>query len=170
MAAQANLLEQKREHLDQVIGTIERVQAIIQEQENQTDSDLLLGLIHALQREEDQKQWMANHMSKELLDRIFLEGKTAEEKLELEKKITAIFSDIIRFYHERKPVDELAVQEKGLELMNVLTEVFELEYFDELEEISEGFGDKSLLHTKVLTNEVEAYLTDILSKVREEGR
>ncbi|QQK76051.1 hypothetical protein HUG15_11115 [Salicibibacter cibarius] len=96
-----------------------------------------------------------------------MEGKTEEEKLELERRITAIFSDIGRFYHERRPVDDLAVQEKGLELMNLLTEVFELEYFDELEEISEGFGDETLLRTKVLTNEVEAYLTDILSKVRE---
>ncbi|QQK79001.1 MerR family transcriptional regulator [Salicibibacter cibi] len=170
LAAQTGLLQQKREHLDQVIGTIERVQAVIQERENQMDSDLLLGLIHAFQREEDQKQWMANHMSKELLDRMFMEGKTAEEKLEFERKITSIFSDISLFYHEGRPVDDLAVQEKGLELMKLLTEVFEQEYFDELEGISEGFGEGSLSQTKFLTNEVEAYLADILSMVREEER
>lgn len=165
LAAQAHLLKQKREQLDQVMGTIERVQAIIQEQEKHTDSDLLLGLIHVIQHEKDQKKWMANYMSRGLLDNMFMEGKSAEEKLELKRKITSIFTDISQFYHEGISTDDRQVQEKGLELMKLLTGVFEPEYLDELEGFSGQPGNETLLFPRVLTNEVEAYLSEVLIKI-----
>lgn len=165
LAVQTQLLQQKRDHLDQVLAAIEQVQGILRNRNKEIDSDTLLMLIYVVHHEKSQKQSVANHMSQALQDRMLMKGKTAEEKMVFETSITSIFTDMIRFYDEGRSADDDKVQEKGLELMDLLTEVFKPEELDELKDISDRMKGDAFPFTKVLKNDVEAYLSDVLMKI-----
>lgn len=162
LTEQTNLLQQKRNHIDQVLNTINRVQSIVEEQSEQPGAELLLGLIHIIQHEDEQREMIGTHVSPELLAGLFMEEKSSEEKLELERKVIAIFTEVSQFYHENKPKEDIAVQAKVGELLELLTEVFKPEQLDELEDVADGPGNEPLFIINMLTSEVEEYLTDAI--------
>lgn len=59
---QKELLKKKRDEIDSIIGTISRVEQITQTEE--VESDLLLVIIHSIQNEKNQENWLSNQLSR----------------------------------------------------------------------------------------------------------
>lgn len=162
---QADLLQKKKSHLEQILWTIDRVKTITEDQGEYADRDLLLALIYSIQSEEDMKQWMSRHVSSSLIDRVFMEKQSAEERIESEKRMIGIFADIKKFYNEGRSVDDKLVQKKVLELMTILSNAFKPENLTELEKLADAMEDVPHLHSSPVPKEVEDYLTDVLKRI-----
>lgn len=127
---QHEALQKKREHLDQVIDTLERVQYILQETD-QIEPDYLLMLIYMLQHETKQKEWFMQHFSKSTVDALFMEGRS-EERLEFERKSMALISQIKQYGKEGKAPDDPLVQEKCMEVLQLISSIIEPGVVEEL--------------------------------------
>ncbi|QQK76181.1 MerR family transcriptional regulator [Salicibibacter cibarius] len=161
---QEKLLKQKQEQISNILETMKRVQDLIHGQE-QIDGELVLSLIHGIQHEEDIKQHLADHVSQSLVDRMFMEGKPAEERLTAEQQMTSILTDINRIYNEGKHTDSQEAQEKALELLTLLATVFESTDEVELQKAEKAFEDKPMMFSQTIKPEVEAYMNDVFEKM-----
>jgi len=162
---QSDLLQKKKAQLEQILRTIDHVKNIIKDQEEHTDRDLILALIYSLQSEQEMKEWMAKHVSQPLVDRMFMEGQSAEERIKEEKQMISIFADIKKFYHEGRSVEDKLVQKKVLELMTLLSHIFKPENLAELEGLADTIDDVHHLHSSPIPKEVEEYLTDVMKNM-----
>src|SRR5690625_704839 len=127
LVMQSDLLQKKKAQIGQIIQTIDHVKNIIKDHEEYTDRDLMLALIYSLQSEEKMREWMAKHVSQPLVNRMFMEGQSAEERIDSEKQMIGIFADIKKFYNEGRSVEDKLVQNKVMKLMTILSHVFKPE-------------------------------------------
>ncbi|GIP35088.1 MerR family transcriptional regulator [Paenibacillus sp. J2TS4] len=166
LAFQYELLLQKREHLDQVIATLGRVQNILHETEN-VETDYLLMAIYMLQHEEKQKEWLLQRFSKPTVDALFMEGRP-EERLEFERKTIALISELKKLGKEGKSADDPVVQEKGTELLNVMISAVEAGALEELvQQIDvEQLADELVLFPDFF-QEDEAFLKQVFENMDE---
>jgi len=108
--SQYELLLRKQKQLERVIGTIERMQYLLQDA-GSVDINLLLLLIHSLQHEESQKVWLQSQLPSSLVNVIFMEDKTADERLDIERQMIACMTEIKGLYKEgRTPTDPEVVE------------------------------------------------------------
>lgn len=169
LKSQSKLLQDRKIHLENVLNTIKRVEFIIDEQGVDIGSDLVLGLIHALQNEEVQKEQLSHHLSPDLITRMFMEDVSQEEKIELEKRMMNILSEIRIFIEEERSIDDIEVRTKGHELLSLLSETFESEQIEELHSMSSGNGENMQMFNKIMSDEMEEYLSQLLESLEEEG-
>jgi|SRR5690625_2673412 DNA-binding transcriptional MerR regulator len=162
---QTDLLQKKKVHLEQILWTIDRVKTIIEDHGERYERDLILALIYSLQTEQDMKKWLAGHVSQPLIDRMFMDEQSTEERIASEKKIIGIFADINNFYNENRPIDDKLVQEKAIELMTQLSHVFKPENLTELEKAAAAMEDVPHLHLSPVSKEAEDYLTEVLKNI-----
>lgn len=118
LSFQHELLLKKREHLDKVIETLDRVQNLVQETEH-LESDYLLMSIHAIQNEEKQKAWFLQRFSQKTVDAIFLEGRP-QARIEFERKAASLISELKKLSREGKSPVDPTVQEIGGELIRLI--------------------------------------------------
>ncbi|OBZ08563.1 MerR family transcriptional regulator [Bacillus sp. FJAT-26390] len=166
LASQYEMLQKKQQHLERVLETIGRMQRI-SEGAGKIDSDLLLVFIHYIQYEEHQKQWLSQKMPSSFVDAIFMEGMAPEQRLEMERRLTAIVMELKQCYKQGKqPLDE-EVLACGRRLVSLLEEL--------LSPVFEGLNEAELAQIEVLddaaqpmdpilfpnafTKEEEAFLT-----------
>ncbi|WP_342507287.1 MerR family transcriptional regulator [Sporosarcina sp. FSL K6-2383] len=97
LAVQANMLEEKKEQLETVLQTIARVQSTVSESKA-VDPDSLLILIHALKNKEARNQWIDEHATGSVYNK--LHAYTAQ--LELDQEMTVWTSKMKRFIQEGK--------------------------------------------------------------------
>lgn len=182
LASQYEMLQTKQQHLERVIETIGRMQRIIQGA-GKVDSDLLLVFIHNIQHEEHQKQWLSEQMPPSFVDAIFMDGMAPEDRLDMERKITAIVIELKERYKQGKqPLDE-EVLASGRKMVSLLEEmlgpIIRGLNEEELAQI-EGLDDPSLsidpiLFPNVFTKEEETFLTVVFEhlealKTMKEGK
>lgn len=106
LAKQYEMLRQKQQHLKNVLETIGRMQNIV-EGAGKVDSDLLLLFIHNIQHEEKQKQWLLDKIPSSIIDAMFMEGLPAENRLQMERQMTAMIIQLKDHYKQGKhPLDE----------------------------------------------------------------
>lgn len=137
---QHELLLKKREHLDKVIDTLERVQNILQETK-EMETDYLLMLIYTLQHEEKQKTWFLQRFSQKTVDALFLEDRP-EVKFEFERKAMSLISELQKFRREGKSPVDPEVQKKGKELLELILSSVDPAA---LEELTQQVEDEELL-------------------------
>lgn len=89
---QKQLLQKKREEMDYVIQTIERVEGLLGDKT--LDSDILLALIHSVQHEQDHKKLFSKYFTDTTLKQAFLEDIQEEERAELEQKFISILKEL----------------------------------------------------------------------------
>ncbi|MFA1821040.1 hypothetical protein ACDX78_12815 [Virgibacillus oceani] len=162
---QSNLLQKKKAQLEQILQTIDHLKTIIKDHEKHTDRDLILSLIYSLQSEQEMKEWMAEHVSQPLMNRMFMEGQSAGESIESEKQMIGIFADIKKFYNEGRSVEDKLVQNKVVELMTILSHVFKPENLAELEKLKDTIDEVQYLHSSPIPIEVEEYLTEVMKRM-----
>ncbi|MEK5520827.1 MULTISPECIES: MerR family transcriptional regulator [Heyndrickxia] len=99
-------LEKDKERIEQSITAIKRVIKLL-EKEGEVDSAILFSLIHGIQTENIQKEWMERHMLADVMEE--LSNKTEEEKITLDQTFIQLAKEVKQLYG--KPVEDLKVQE-----------------------------------------------------------
>lgn len=182
LAAQYEMLQQKQQKLERVLETITRMQQIV-EGAGKVDSNLLLLFIHNIQHEEHQKQYLAKQIPTSLVDAIFMEGMSAEKRLELERQLNVIVIQLKEHYKQgRQPLDT-EVLDSGRQLLDFLEGLIgpilkeltdqELTQLEVLDDSSTPFDP--VLFPHAFTKDEEAFLTvmfehlESIKKANEEG-
>ncbi|MFJ7953449.1 MerR family transcriptional regulator [Lysinibacillus sp. NPDC096418] len=99
-------LEKEKEIIEQSVFAIQRVIKLLEE-EGEVDGNILFNLIHGMQAEKIQKEWMERHNLTDIIED--LSKKTEEEKLTLDQTNIQLANEVKILYG--KPVKEPEVQE-----------------------------------------------------------
>lgn len=99
-------LENEKERIEQSMTAIKRVTKLL-EVEGEVDSAILFTLIHSMQTENIQKEWMERHMQADIVEE--LSKKTEEEKTTLDQTFIQLAKEVKQLYG--KPVEDPKVQE-----------------------------------------------------------
>ncbi|MGE6260462.1 MerR family transcriptional regulator [Heyndrickxia sporothermodurans] len=98
-------LEKEKEQIEQSMAAINRVIKLLEE-EGEVDSTVLLVLIHNLQKESMQNEWMEQHMQKEIVEELL--KKTEEDKIILDQTYIQMVKEVKQLYG--KPIEDPGVQ------------------------------------------------------------
>jgi DNA-binding transcriptional MerR regulator len=163
LAKQKRLLEQKQQKLNSIIQTITRAEAVVKD--GTIHHDLILGLIHAYQHEDKQKEWIDANLSMPPSLLTFVYEQAEEERSALEQELTKKLLAFQSFYEENRPVTAPEVQQNAKEFYNLLSnnltpnmaqDLFNMR--DELEEAQKEMEASPLFQNSILTLETEAYM------------
>lgn len=99
-------LEKEKERIEQSMTAIKRVTKLL-EVEGEVDSAILFTLIHSMQTENIQKEWMERHMQADIAEE--LSKKTEEEKATLDQTFIQLAKEVKQLYG--KPIEDPKVQE-----------------------------------------------------------
>lgn len=83
LEVQKKAFEQKKEQLETALRAIDRTIKILEE-EGEVDSTILMSVISNIQTEKEQRRWLEQRISKDIVDDLF--NKTEEEMSTLDKK------------------------------------------------------------------------------------
>ncbi len=110
---QYELLLQKQQHIQRVMATIERVRAIVKDNDT-IDPQLIMLMINAIQQEGEMKQWLFDRLPDEFVESIFVSGAS------LEHEIMIVFNDLLVMSKQGLQPEHPLVQERGLSLKLIL--------------------------------------------------
>ncbi|MCH1624861.1 MerR family transcriptional regulator [Ferdinandcohnia quinoae] len=102
---QKRTLEEKKEHIDAALTAINRTITLLEE-EGEVDSTILMSLINNIQTEKDQRLWLEQHTTEEVIEHLF--NKTEEDKLALDKEFIQFSKEVKRLVG--RPFDDPEVQ------------------------------------------------------------
>ena len=105
LLAQKKALAEEKERIERSLQAIDRTIALL-EKEGTVDSNILMSLIHNMQTENMQREWVEAKTAKEIADRLF--DKSEEEKIELDISFIQLTKDVKRL--AGKPADDPEVQ------------------------------------------------------------
>lgn len=162
---QKELLKKKRDEIDNVIRTITRVEQIIKHEE--VESDLLLGIIHSIQIEKRQEDWLSNHLSKPIIDQVFMQHMSEEEKLNTEREQLIAINKLQGFYENGISPSATEVQSLMKQLEEILNRVIEPEYQDELENLK--IEESSTYYFSLISKGLQEYAAEALRILSKEN-
>jgi DNA-binding transcriptional MerR regulator len=120
---QVELIQKKRDHFDQILQTLSRLQEVVRDQ-GEIDARLLLVLIHTIQHEEDQQEWLSRYLPHSVVKSLLLADKSEEERLRMERTFTSLMSDLKTYYREGVPAEDPQAIQKGKALLHALRDLF----------------------------------------------
>ncbi len=177
---QYGLLLRKKEQLEKVIGTLDRMRALL-DGAREIDSALLLFFIHSIQNEEAQRRYLAERLPASLVDAIFMEGMPKEVRLAKERQMTITLVELAAYCREGRRPDEPEVLRCGMKLAELLGELIG----KELEEMSEeqkqeliktmgGAGDSGdslnlAVFSNGFTREEERFISSVMEQLEAGG-
>ncbi|WP_077319194.1 MerR family transcriptional regulator [Virgibacillus proomii] len=165
---QKKLLIEKWKQLDQVIHTISRVEKIIQHKE--MNSDLLLSIIHAIQTESNQEEWLGKHLSKSVIEKVFMRHHSEEERITIEREVMAYLHQIQQFYNQGFPPQHAEVQRIIQQLIEFGNDLLEPELLKELEKLElKELGDDALYYFTIMSQELEEYINEAVDICKEKN-
>lgn len=97
--------EEKKKQLEVSIKAIERTMVCLKEDE-EVDSNILMSLINSIQKENEQRLWLEEYVSKEVADGLY--NKPEEEGIALDKEFVRLAKEVKRLFG--KHVDDPEVQ------------------------------------------------------------
>lgn len=170
LSLQYELLKKKRQQLEQVILTIERLKTYVEGTEK-PDSALLLMFIHNIQNEESQKQYLSERMPSVLVDAIYHEGVPEETRLERERKMTVTLIELLSHCKAGKSPTDPEVLAVGSEMAKIVTEALgpamsqlsEQEISDLEKEIEQNLDP--VLFQNSLSQEEEAFVQAVMEEL-----
>lgn len=162
---QKELLKKKRDEIDNVIQTISRVEEIIQHEE--VESDLLLAIIHSIQIEKRQEDWLSNQLSKPMVDKVFMQHLSEEEKLNTERELLIAINKLQGFYEHGVPPNAIEVQSLMKQLGEILNKVIEPVYQEELEKLK--IEESSTYYFSLISKGLQDYAAEASRILNEEN-
>lgn len=179
---QHGMLLQKREQLDKVIGALDRMRVLL-DGAGSIDSSLLLFIMHCIQNEEAQKRYLAERLPATLVEAIFMEGLTYEERLEKERRMTVTLIELAGYCREGRRPDDPEVLRSGRVLAELIGELIgkELEGLNEeqmheLEKTMGGFSEtetenalEPAIFSNGFTKSEEQFLTAVMEHLEADG-
>ncbi|WP_028986488.1 MerR family transcriptional regulator [Thermicanus aegyptius] len=151
-------LEKKKEQIETALKAIHRTISLL-EDEGEVDGAILASLINSMQTEKEQRAWLTEHASKEVVE--WLDNMSEEEMAELDKV----------FIHLSKKVKELAgkpphdpeVQEMVDRYMKATLQFIDKEIFDSFTFIDHGKAeDFAKMLPSPFTTEEEEWLNQAM--------
>lgn len=106
LALHLQALENEKERIEQSMAAVKRVMMLL-ENEGEIDSTILFSLIHSMQTESIQNEWMERHNLSDIAAE--LAKKSDEEKLTLDQTSIEMNKQVKQLYG--KPIDDPKVQE-----------------------------------------------------------
>lgn len=162
---QKELLKKKRDEIDNVIRTIKRVEQIIKHEE--VESDLLLAIIHSIQMEKRQGDWLSNHLSKPIADQVLMQHMSEEEKLNTERELLIAINKLQGFYENGISPSATEVQSLMKQLGEILNKVIEPEYQEELENLK--IEESSTYYFSLISKGLQEYAAEASRILNEEN-
>lgn len=163
---QKQLLIQKRDEMDHVIHTISRVEENIQNEE--IDSNLLLAIIHAIQNEEHQKNWLSQHVSAAVVEQAFMEHLADEDRQAIEQATLNDLKKLQTFYEQEYDPFSIEVQEIIQHLVERLNGVLSPQHMKEIERLE--IDEDSLIHFSFMTKEIQEFIEEAVAMFGELNR
>lgn len=175
---QYELLRMKQKQIEAVITKLDRIRHIV-EGAGTLDNGLLLTLIHSVQHEEEQRQYLSRLMPSTLIDAIYMEGKPDQERFETERIMLAKMVRLTDLGKAGKLPQDPEVVQAGLELVEMMRELIgpiisemseeEVERLEILES-DESFLDPSIFPQHV-AKEDEQFISAVMDYLadKEEG-
>ncbi len=160
---QKELLKKKRDEIDHIIDTFSRVEQLIQDKK--IESDLLLAIIHSLQFEKRQKNWLSTKVSKSVVDQVFMQHMTKEERMNTENDLLIAINKLQGLYENGVPSHNIEVQNLMKQMEKILNKILEPKYQEELEKLKTE--ESSLYHFSYISKGFQDYTAEasrILSK------
>ncbi len=99
-------LKKEHEQIEQSMAAIQRVIKLLEE-EGEVDSTVLFSLIHGMQTEDIQNEWMERHKLTDIVAE--LSKKTEEEKITLDQSYIQLAKEVKQLYG--RPVEDPEVQQ-----------------------------------------------------------
>ncbi|QWI69976.1 MerR family transcriptional regulator [Bacillus sp. 41-22] len=87
--------EEKKKQLEVSIKAIERTMVYLEEDE-EVDSNILMSLINSIQKENEQRLWLEEYVSKEVADGLY--NKQEEEDIALDKEFMRLAKEVKRLF------------------------------------------------------------------------
>ncbi|MFA2811569.1 MerR family transcriptional regulator [Bacillus mycoides] len=87
--------EEKKKQLEVSIKAIERTMVYLEEDE-EVDSNILMSLINSIQKENEQRLWLEEYVSKEVADGLY--NKPEEEDIALDKEFMRLAKEVKRLF------------------------------------------------------------------------
>lgn len=115
-------LEKKRDELNGIIASLDRVKKITSKVDS-ISAGLLLLMIHNLQNEKKQREHLLTHLPLELVNVIFQDDQQMEEKLELEMTMVTLLSQILEFQQQEISHTSEEAITVGLALFSMLADL-----------------------------------------------
>ncbi|MDQ0271817.1 MerR family transcriptional regulator [Cytobacillus purgationiresistens] len=104
-------MNRKKEHIERVIRTLDHALQIIEDKEK-VDSSIFISLIHSIQMENEQKEWLKELVSEDIVEDLF--NIPEDKQLSMSKKTATLFSNLKQTYkqepsspHVQSLIDEL---------------------------------------------------------------
>ncbi|WP_017729258.1 MerR family transcriptional regulator [Halalkalibacterium ligniniphilum] len=160
---QKQLLKEKRDEIDFVIRTITKVEEVIQDEK--VDSNLILTIIHSIQHEKMQKQWLAKHVSQPTLDQMFWQHVPDNAKVAIEREGLLIIKKLQTFFEQGLSPHEEQVQQSINILIGLLNDLIEPQYMKEIEKIE--LEDEMLFQFSFVSKEFQKFLEVAIERFNE---
>lgn len=156
LSKQKELLEKKRDEINLIIQTISRVEQMIQTEE--MNSDLLLMIIHAIQHEKTQEQWLTNQLSEPVATQVMMRHLSVEEKQQIELDLLHLVNSLQNHFDKGIPTHHIDVQQLIAQLDRMLGEIVDIAYHEELKQLE---TDKTTLqHLSQLSKPFQHYIEE----------
>ncbi|MDQ0229047.1 MerR family transcriptional regulator [Metabacillus malikii] len=98
-------LENEKERIEQSMAAVKRVMMLL-EKEGEVDSAILLSLIHSMQTEAKQREWMEHYLSEDVVEGLL--NKSEQEKVNLDQTFIQLSKELKKLYG--KPIEDAGVQ------------------------------------------------------------
>lgn len=159
---QHKLLNEKKDQIHQALDAVERVQNLLQDGQPVTWT-MLSSLLFQMEHEQDQKEWIQEHLSEEVAEQFFAQSKEQRDQADLDMlEIAFTIKDLI---NREVPPDapeafEVLVRITELAMMNVENKD---EFAEQLEKLQESGAEvlSDFQFPTFFTKEEEQYLHDI---------
>lgn len=119
---QYELLLQKQQHIQRVVGSVERVKAIVKDNDTM-DPALIMLLIHSIQHEEEQKQWFSDRVPDAVVQSVFMSELSLEERIRVERDFTLEINDLLVMSKQGMEPEHPLVQEHVLTLFMMIEQM-----------------------------------------------
>jgi DNA-binding transcriptional MerR regulator len=119
---QYGLLLKKQQHIQRIVDTVERAIAIVDDNDT-IDQGLIMLMIHSIQHEEEQKQWLSDRLPDTLVQSMSMSGLSLEERIQVERKIMTAFNELLVMSKQGLPPEHHLVQERALTLKLIIEQM-----------------------------------------------
>ncbi|MDM8098750.1 MULTISPECIES: MerR family transcriptional regulator [Oceanobacillus] len=162
LPVQRTVLVHKREELDRAIAAINHVQALLDD-DFPLDWTVLTSLLHGMEFEEEQKEWMKEHFPDDFAS-LFTDI-PKEEREKLDREWLSILAEVKRLMRENVPPHAPETQQVFLNIndlfMRLVPEDVISENIDKWEEQLESAEADDFVAPTFWSKEEEAYMEEI---------
>lgn len=150
---------QKQKHIESVIRTLDHA-LLIMEDQGTIDSSVFISLIHNIQMENEQKEWLKEYIPKDTIEELY--NISEEKQQELNIKAASIYTQL-KQANGQDPESE-NVQRLIQDLMDLAEEVYEdiIPFIQELGEKGIEMEDNPSLFPSPFSKEEEAWVSEAM--------